>query len=84
MVPEEAAESAGRLLFALYSASSGEDCAASQTLVPFILGTLVDHGRCGWAAELGKQLMYTTLEVRCAPQLHFLGSVGNFCRSVLQ
>ncbi|EFJ49451.1 hypothetical protein VOLCADRAFT_104326 [Volvox carteri f. nagariensis] len=62
MVPEGAAESAGRVLFALYSSESPEDSAASQTLVPFILGTLVDHNRSGWAVELSKQLMYTTLE----------------------
>ncbi|GFR48811.1 hypothetical protein Agub_g10762 [Astrephomene gubernaculifera] len=62
MVPEGAAESAGRVLFALYSSEAGDDSAASQTLVPFILGTLLDHERAGWAAELGKQLMYTTLE----------------------
>ncbi|GLI67954.1 hypothetical protein VaNZ11_012286 [Volvox africanus] len=62
MVPEGAAESAGRILFALYSSDSGEDSAASQTLVPFILGTLVDHNRSAWAVELSKQLMYTTLE----------------------
>ncbi|KXZ55699.1 hypothetical protein GPECTOR_2g1249 [Gonium pectorale] len=63
MVPEGASESAGRVLFALYSSDSGDDSAASQTLVPFILGTLLDHDRLGWAAELAKQLMYTTLEV---------------------
>ncbi|GLC40647.1 hypothetical protein PLESTB_000036900 [Pleodorina starrii] len=62
MVPENAADSAGRILFALYSSDSGEDSAASQTLVPFILGTLVDHNRWAWAVELSKQLMYTTLE----------------------
>jgi hypothetical protein len=63
MVPEGAAESAGRVLFALYSTDTNDDSAASQTLVPFILGTLLDHNRAGWAVELAKQLMYTTLEV---------------------
>ncbi|PNH01835.1 hypothetical protein TSOC_012237 [Tetrabaena socialis] len=75
MVPEDAADSAGRLLFALYSSAGAEaargasddgaaasDAAASQTLVPFILGTLLDHDRAAWATELAKQLMYTTLE----------------------
>ncbi|KAG2501646.1 hypothetical protein HYH03_000150 [Edaphochlamys debaryana] len=62
MVPEDAADSAGKLLYALYSTEGGDDAAASQTLVPFILGTLLDHDRVAWAVELGKQLMYTTLE----------------------
>eukprot|EP00198_Chlamydomonas_reinhardtii_P002573 XP_001691909.1 predicted protein [Chlamydomonas reinhardtii] len=79
MVPEDAADSAGRILFALYSSDSDEDGAASQTLVPFILGTLLDHEQLDQAVELGKQLMYTTLEEIDAGQGEYDYSVLGWC-----
>lgn len=61
MARESKADSAGRLLYALYSEQS-EDSQAAQTLVPFVLGTLIDHAHADWAVELGKELMYSSVE----------------------
>ncbi len=53
LLPTLLASARGRLHPCLRSAEGGEDSAASQTLVPFILGTLLDHNKVRWGGVRG-------------------------------
>ncbi len=79
MVQEKKAESAGRILFSLFSDTQAEDSQAAQTLVPFVLGTLIDQGRSEWSVELAMQLMYTTIEEIEAGSDEYDYSVTGWC-----
>lgn len=79
MVQEKKSESAGRILFALFSETQSEDSKAAQTLVPFVLGTLIDQGRSDWTVEMAMQLMYTTIEEIEAGSDEYDYSVTGWC-----
>lgn len=57
MIKLKKCEQAGQLLYKFYCEDT-EEARLYQSLVPFILGTLLDYSQPAWALELSKQLMY--------------------------
>mmetsp|Transcript_36503 Transcript_36503/g.81268 ORF Transcript_36503/g.81268 Transcript_36503/m.81268 type:complete len:278 (+) Transcript_36503:191-1024(+) len=57
MVKQRRAEQGGKILYAIYSDETPEGH-CYHTLVPVILGTLIDYQHMDWALELSKQLCY--------------------------